>query len=159
MIGHAKSCDREELGVALSNRAAAYLSSGQLVNALVDAEAVIKLRRNWTKAHWRKGKVLQAMGRLHEARLAIQLGLDFEPEEKVGVVLPSVGESALSNADIAVGDDEQDLAAALSEIDRQIALARLEAEEAAEDDQAKESTPSKAIEGSSTESTESKKDA
>ena len=71
-----------------------------------------------------------------------------------------VGESALSNADIAVGDDEQDLAAALSEIDRQIALARLEAEEAAEDDQAKESTPSKAIEGSSTESTtESKKDA
>ncbi|BGP25594.1 translocation protein SEC72 [Rhodotorula toruloides] len=70
---------RDELSLALCNRSAAYLGAGQNVNALVDAEAVIQLKRPWIKGHFRKGKALAAMGRLDEAREAYLLGLQFDP--------------------------------------------------------------------------------
>ncbi|GAA5880958.1 hypothetical protein JCM3774_001487 [Rhodotorula dairenensis] len=70
---------RDELALALANRSAAYTSAGEYVNALVDAEAVIQLKRPWIKGHFRKGKALAAMHRFEEAREAFLLGLQFDP--------------------------------------------------------------------------------
>ncbi|GAA6053406.1 hypothetical protein JCM3770_002308 [Rhodotorula araucariae] len=70
---------RDELALALCNRSAAYLCAGELVNALVDADAVVQLKRPWIKGHFRKGKALVAMGRLDEGREAFLLGLQFDP--------------------------------------------------------------------------------
>ncbi|KAH9840052.1 uncharacterized protein C8Q71DRAFT_702318 [Rhodofomes roseus] len=74
---------REELATVLSNRAAAYLEAGDYIASLVDAEIVIQLRRNWSKGYFRKAKVLLKMDRMGEAREAIQVGLAFEPENRV----------------------------------------------------------------------------
>ncbi|GAA5832504.1 hypothetical protein JCM11251_001350 [Rhodosporidiobolus azoricus] len=70
---------RDELALALANRSAAYLGAGEHVNALVDADAVIQLKRPWIKGHFRRGKALAAMGRLEEGREAYLLGLQFDP--------------------------------------------------------------------------------
>ncbi|GAA5848932.1 hypothetical protein JCM8547_006391 [Rhodosporidiobolus lusitaniae] len=70
---------RDELSLALANRSAAYMGKGEYVNALVDAEAVIQLKRPWIKGHFRRGKALVAMGRLEEGREAFLLGLQFDP--------------------------------------------------------------------------------
>ncbi|BGP17343.1 hypothetical protein JCM10213_007557 [Rhodosporidiobolus nylandii] len=70
---------RDELALALCNRSAAYLGAGEHVNALVDADAVIQLKRPWIKGHFRRGKALAGMGRLDEAREAFLLGLQFDP--------------------------------------------------------------------------------
>ncbi|GAA5917375.1 hypothetical protein JCM6882_006343 [Rhodosporidiobolus microsporus] len=70
---------RDELALALANRSAAYLGAGEHVNALVDADAVIQLKRPWIKGHFRRGKALAAMGRLDEGREAYLLGLQFDP--------------------------------------------------------------------------------
>lgn len=74
---------RDELALALANRSAAYLGAGEHVNALVDADAVIQLKRPWIKGHFRRGKALAAMGRLEEAREAFLLGLQFDPTADV----------------------------------------------------------------------------
>ncbi|KAH9821601.1 hypothetical protein DFH28DRAFT_525980 [Melampsora americana] len=71
---------KEELSVVLCNRAAAYQSMKKWVEALCDAEAVIQLKRNWSKGHFRKAKALQGMGKLDQARDAALLGLEFEPD-------------------------------------------------------------------------------
>ncbi|KAI5474305.1 translocation protein SEC72 [Pseudohyphozyma bogoriensis] len=70
---------RDELAITLCNRSAAYALAGEWVNALVDAEAVVGLKKPWVKGHFRKGKALQGMGRLEEAREALLLGLQFDP--------------------------------------------------------------------------------
>ncbi|KAL4252907.1 hypothetical protein ABKN59_003587 [Abortiporus biennis] len=67
-----------ELSTVLSNRSAAYLEAGDFINALVDAETVIQIRRPWSKGHFRKAKALMKLGKFQEARDAIQLGLSFE---------------------------------------------------------------------------------
>lgn len=74
---------REELSTMLSNRSAAYLEGGDFVSALTDAEAVIQIKRPWSKGHFRKAKALVALGRPKEAKEAIQLGLQFEPANTV----------------------------------------------------------------------------
>jgi translocation protein SEC72 len=74
---------REELSTVVSNRSAAYLEARDYIAALVDAEMVINLRRNWPKGHFRKAKTLVAMGRLEEASEALGLGLAFEPTNTV----------------------------------------------------------------------------
>ncbi|CAL1715182.1 unnamed protein product [Somion occarium] len=74
---------REELSTIISNRSAAYLESGNYVGALVDAEAVITLKRGWSKGHFRKSKALMKLERYHEAKEAIELGLSFEPSNVV----------------------------------------------------------------------------
>lgn len=74
---------RDELALSLSNRSAAYLAAGEFVNALVDADAVIAIKRPWVKGHFRRGKALAAMGRLEEAREALLLGLQFDPTAEV----------------------------------------------------------------------------
>jgi len=70
---------REELSTVLSNRSAAYFESGELVNALTDAEAVIQLKKPWSKGHFRKAKALVALERPAQAREAVQYGLQFDP--------------------------------------------------------------------------------
>ncbi|KAI0077767.1 TPR-like protein, partial [Panus rudis PR-1116 ss-1] len=70
---------REELSTVLSNRAAAFLEAGDYIGSLVDAEAVIQLKRGWSKGHFRKARALVKMERFHEAKEAIELGLSFEP--------------------------------------------------------------------------------
>jgi len=70
---------REELSIVVSNRSAAYLDTHDYLSALVDAELVIQIRKNWPKGHFRKAKVLRAMGKLDEAAEALRLGLAFDP--------------------------------------------------------------------------------
>lgn len=77
---------REELSTVLSNRSAAFLEARDYIGALVDAETVIQLRRPWSKGHFRKARALLKLDRFQEAREAIQLGLSFEPDNKVGIL-------------------------------------------------------------------------
>jgi translocation protein SEC72 len=70
---------REELSTVVSNRSAALLELGDYLGALVDAETVISIRRQWPKGHFRKAKALVALGHIEEAKDAISLGLQFEP--------------------------------------------------------------------------------
>ncbi|KDE07401.1 hypothetical protein MVLG_02268 [Microbotryum lychnidis-dioicae p1A1 Lamole] len=91
---------RDELALTLSNRSAAYMGAGQYVNALVDANAVIQIKRPWMKGHFRKGKALAAMGRLHEAREAFLLGLQFDPTaEEVRTAVDEVNKQLLAQQD------------------------------------------------------------
>ncbi|KAF9924727.1 hypothetical protein FBU30_005366 [Linnemannia zychae] len=71
---------REELAVLLCNRSAAYIARKEWVNAYVDAEGVIELKRPWSKGHFRLGKALFGMGRMEECIQALKLGLMFDPE-------------------------------------------------------------------------------
>jgi len=73
---------REEISTVLSNRSAAHLSAGDYIPALVDADVVISLRKPWTKGHFRKAKALVALQCFEEARDAIAVGLQFEPDNK-----------------------------------------------------------------------------
>lgn len=74
---------REELSTVLSNRSAAYVAAGDYIAALADANAVIQLKRPWSKGHFRKSKALLELGQLQEAKDAIKLGLQFEPKNTV----------------------------------------------------------------------------
>lgn len=78
---------REELSTVLSNRSAAYCESGDYIGALVDAESVIQMRRNWSKGHFRRAKALLGLGNLDEAMDAVRFGLSFEPNNTVGSTL------------------------------------------------------------------------
>lgn len=70
---------REELSTVVSNRSAALFELGDYLGALVDAETVVSIRRNWPKGHFRKAKALVGLGRLPEAEQSVSLGLQFEP--------------------------------------------------------------------------------
>lgn len=70
---------REELSMVISNRSAAFFEAGDFIGALVDAETVISLRRNWSKGHFRKAKALLGLNKFDDAKDALRLGLQFEP--------------------------------------------------------------------------------
>ncbi|KAI6044444.1 hypothetical protein EDC04DRAFT_2877736 [Pisolithus marmoratus] len=70
---------REELSTVVSNRSAALFELGDYLGALVDAETVVSIRRNWPKGHFRKAKALVGLGKLPEAEQSASLGLQFEP--------------------------------------------------------------------------------
>lgn len=74
------SLAREELAVLLSNRSAAYIASKEWVNGYVDAQAVVELKRSWSKGHFRLGKALVGMGRVDEGIKALKFGLEVEPD-------------------------------------------------------------------------------
>ena len=74
---------REELATVLSNRSVTFLEAGDFLSALVDAEHVITLKRQWSKGHFRKAKALIALQEYEEARDAVNVGLQFEPKNAV----------------------------------------------------------------------------
>jgi translocation protein SEC72 len=74
---------RDELAIVICNRSASYFASGDFVGALADADAVIQLKRPWSKGHFRKAKALLALGMLEDAKESAELGLQFEPESAV----------------------------------------------------------------------------
>jgi translocation protein SEC72 len=76
---------REELSAVISNRSASFLELGDAINALVDAESVVQLKRPWSKGHFRKAKALVALDDLEGARESVALGLAFEPNNAVSI--------------------------------------------------------------------------
>lgn len=83
---------REELAPVLSNRSAAYLALKNYVEAYVDAEMVTRLKREWSKGWFRKGKALVGLGRIEEASEAFQTGLRFDHEsEELKKALQEIG--------------------------------------------------------------------
>ncbi|CAG8446959.1 33_t:CDS:1 [Funneliformis caledonium] len=69
----------QEVSVCLSNRSAAYISLEQWVNAYADAEWCIKIKPDFSKGYFRKGKALMGLKRYEEAVHAFEIGLEFEP--------------------------------------------------------------------------------
>jgi translocation protein SEC72 len=69
---------REELAPILSNRSATQVYLENHVSALVDAEAVTRLKKDWGKGWFRKGKALHGLGRYQEAIEAYRTGLVYE---------------------------------------------------------------------------------
>jgi translocation protein SEC72 len=92
---------REELAVLLCNRSAAYIARKEWVNAYVDAEGVIELKRPWSKGHFRLGRALFGMGRVEEGIEALRLGLMFDPES-------AEIQKALKEAEAALSPDEDE---------------------------------------------------
>lgn len=74
---------REELSTNLSNRSAAYFETGDYISALVDAELVIQIRKQWSKGYFRKAKALVKIDQLYDAKETVQAGLAHEPENIV----------------------------------------------------------------------------
>ena len=74
---------REELSTNLSNRSAAYFETGDYISALVDAELVIQIRKQWSKGYFRKAKALVKIDQLYDAKETVQAGLAHEPENVV----------------------------------------------------------------------------
>ncbi|KAI8977451.1 hypothetical protein BDF20DRAFT_913764 [Mycotypha africana] len=83
---------RDELCPVLSNRSAAYMALNEFVNAYVDADMVTRLRREWSKGWFRKGKALVGLGRLDDAAEAYETGLRFDHEgEELKKALKEIG--------------------------------------------------------------------
>jgi translocation protein SEC72 len=72
---------RDETVILLCNRSAAKFAMQAYPESLADAQAVVELKRPWAKGHYRKSKALQAMGRLEEAKKAIEMGLMYDPND------------------------------------------------------------------------------
>lgn len=65
--------------VYYSNRAAAYSSDGQHVQAVADAEKAIQVDKSFVKSYHRLGHAHYALGNFAEAAAAFKRGLDLEP--------------------------------------------------------------------------------
>lgn len=76
---------RDELAIVICNRSAAYFAAGDLISALADADAVIQLKRPWSKGHFRRAKALLGLDQLQDAKESAELGLQFEPDSKVSL--------------------------------------------------------------------------
>jgi tetratricopeptide (TPR) repeat protein len=69
-----------QLVILLSNRSAAYLQTGDMEPALVDAFEAVKLDPSWPKAHFRKAAALYASKRTRKAFEACEAGLKQDPD-------------------------------------------------------------------------------
>jgi translocation protein SEC72 len=84
---------RGELQQLYANRAQAHIGIANWPEALADANASIDFKRvGNAKAHWRKGKCLKEMGRLEEARDALEYGLEFGSDPELSNMLRDVNE-------------------------------------------------------------------
>lgn len=68
--------------VYYSNRSAAYLSKGDALNALEDADACIGLNPAFTKGYSRKGAALHSLKRYNDSIAVYDLGLEKFPGDK-----------------------------------------------------------------------------
>ena len=72
---------RDETVILLCNRSAAKFALNEFPDSLADAEAVVELKKTWPKGHFRKSKALLAMGRLEEAKRAVEVALMYDPKD------------------------------------------------------------------------------
>ena len=72
---------RDEVVVCLVNRSMVRLQMGDFPEAFADAETIVQLKKNWVKGYVRKAQALQGMGRLEEAKMAIDLGLMYDQND------------------------------------------------------------------------------
>ncbi|KAJ2718909.1 hypothetical protein GGI07_005522 [Coemansia sp. Benny D115] len=72
----------EETTLLLSNRAACLLELGHPSEAYWDAEVVTRLRRGWSKGHFRMGRALVGLGRCGQAATEFQIGCSLDPEAR-----------------------------------------------------------------------------
>ncbi|KAJ1962792.1 hypothetical protein GGI12_002437 [Dipsacomyces acuminosporus] len=72
----------EESAVLLSNRAACLLELDHPSEAYWDTEVVTRLRRNWSKGHFRMGRALMGLGRCQQAAQSFQIGCSLDPGAK-----------------------------------------------------------------------------
>ena len=84
-LWEANQIARDELTLCLANRSAAFAACGDYIGALCDADAVVKLKKPWSKGHYRKGKALQGLQRFQEARHSFEFGLQFDPDNAVRI--------------------------------------------------------------------------
>lgn len=90
---------REEVASLLANRAQAHMALNNWPEGSVDAEASVEARRvGNSKAWWRRGRCLSAMGRLEEAREWVKKGLEVEGEEGELVTLLKEIETRIEKA-------------------------------------------------------------
>lgn len=89
---------REEFSTILSNRSAAYYEATDYINALVDAEAVIQIRKTWSKGYFRKAKALLQLHSYQEAKETLELGLSFEADNQELLSLLAVAEGHLRSS-------------------------------------------------------------
>jgi len=68
--------------VYFSNRSAAYASNGKYDEALVDAQAVLRLRPSWVKGHARLAAALYGLEQYGEAKEAYERALKLEPNDQ-----------------------------------------------------------------------------
>ncbi|KAI8991350.1 hypothetical protein BDF20DRAFT_904054 [Mycotypha africana] len=73
---------REEVATILSNRSAAHAAMNNYVEALVDAQIVTRLKKDWSKGWFRNGKALLGLHRYEEAIKAFQTGLTYESQSE-----------------------------------------------------------------------------
>jgi translocation protein SEC72 len=82
---------KEELQVLYSNRAQAHMSVNNWPEALADVSLSVDMKKvQNSKAHWRKAKSLKEMGRLEEAKDALEHGLEFGPDSDLQTLLKDV---------------------------------------------------------------------
>eukprot|EP01065_Artemidia_motanka_P052355 TRINITY_DN9434_c0_g1_i1.p2 TRINITY_DN9434_c0_g1~~TRINITY_DN9434_c0_g1_i1.p2 ORF type:complete len:276 (+),score=139.80 TRINITY_DN9434_c0_g1_i1:51-830(+) len=68
--------------VLFSNRSACSFNRKKYVMALADATQCIRLKADWPKGYFRKGKCLHAAGDLDAAKAVLDRGLKLEPKDK-----------------------------------------------------------------------------
>ncbi len=66
--------------VVFSNRSAAYLSKGDGLGALCDADMCVDLNPNWGKSYVRRGAALHKLKRYQDAIEAYEKGLEVDPD-------------------------------------------------------------------------------
>ena len=66
-----------------SNRSAAHSKLEEFEQALRDADACVRLRPEWGKAHGRRGHALQGLRRFDEAKQSYEAALKLDPGNKV----------------------------------------------------------------------------
>lgn len=72
----------EEISVLLSNRAACLLEMGMVSEAYWDTEVVTRLKKGWSKGHFRMGRALEGLGRCGAAHREYMVGAQLEPGAK-----------------------------------------------------------------------------
>jgi translocation protein SEC72 len=90
---------RDEVAALYSNRAQAHMGMQQWVEGAIDAESSVEAKKvGNAKAWWRRGRCLQEMGRIEEARDWVGRGLEVEGNEADLVAMMKELEQKLAKA-------------------------------------------------------------